>query len=272
MESPRFSFVMLSFGRVENLSVILDNVLDQPFVDDAVVVHQGTKAIGTDALGLSPDKLSRVLLSNDGNWHTYRRFTATRRCRHDSILTCDDDNLVHDWPKVAKTFIKNPEVIAAGLSHGHLIHDPKCRWGEMHEVLLGFGAAFDRRWISEAFSPYIAKYGCDELLHRKADRLFSMLLNRLHQVFLASYQELPGATDRTIALYRRDDHCKLTDEARQRAEGNSRLEVNAENYDVSVKRCNRCGQEYSGLMARCPNCHCQEFSLKRLEPSCRIAS
>jgi hypothetical protein len=217
MDSPRFSFVMLSFGRVENLSAILSNVLDQPFVDDAVVVHQGAAAIGQDALGLPADKLVRVQLLNEGNWHTYRRFTATRRCRHDSILTCDDDNLVHDWPKVVATFAQNPEVIAAGLSCGHLNYDKKLHWGTMHEVLLGFGSAFDRRWISEAFAPYIAKYGCDEVLHRKADRLFSMLLNRQHQVFLASYQELPGATDRTIALYRKDDHCRLTDEARLRA-------------------------------------------------------
>ena len=57
----------------------------------------------------------------------------------------------------------------------------------------------------------------DELLHRKADRLFTMLLNRHHNVLPMDAEELPGHSDDDTALWKRPDHGRLTDEARKRA-------------------------------------------------------
>jgi len=213
-----FSFVMLSWARPRNLPAILSNVFSQPFVDDVVLLHQGIPAIGPDQLGLPPSELKRVLLRNAPENHfMWSRFSACRCAKHDRILTCDDDNLVKNWPAIAEAFASNPEVIAAALCDGHYAQDMRCHWGDAHEVLLGWGAAFDRRWISEAFAPYIAKHGHDALLDRKADRLFSILLNRKHQILPAVFRELPGATDADMALYRRADHKDLTREARRRA-------------------------------------------------------
>jgi hypothetical protein len=218
MDDNSFSVVLISWGRRRNLPAILANVLDRPYVDDVVLIHQGVPAIGPDMLGLAPPDLRRVLLRNQAENHfTWSRFAACRCCKHDRILTCDDDTLVQNWDEIAESFTNQPEAITAALSDGHFVQDYRCHWKTAHEVLLGWGSAFDRRWIGPTFEPYIAEFGHDTLLDRKADRIFSILLNRKHNVLPAKYREMPGTMDADIALYRRTDHEDLTKQARARA-------------------------------------------------------
>lgn len=192
----------------------------QPFISDVFVWHQGDRPITLADCSKMPGH--RVWLTNSPrNLYTYGRFMASRHCTRNLIITCDDDVAVHNWREIYDTFHRDPEVITAALRYpGHYNADANNRWGEScHEVLLGFGSMFNRSWITDAFDAYLERYGHDEVLLRKADRLFGMLLNRRHQVIKADFEELPGATDPAVALYHRPDHYKLTRVARQRALG-----------------------------------------------------
>lgn len=208
------SAVVLSYARVGNLPAIVEGLLLHPFVDDVVVWHQGPQPLRRHDLPGAP----RVAVVPSKNNYTYGRFLATAVCQHDTILTCDDDNLQLDWPAIFDDFCESPEAITASLkAPGHYNADKNNHWGTAHEVLLGWGACFDRRWVVPTFKRYTEEYGYDEVLYRKADRLFSILLARTHNVLSAKVQELPGATDPRTALYLRSDHYRLTRQARRRA-------------------------------------------------------
>jgi len=69
------------------------------------------------------------------------------------------------------------------------------------------------------FKPYIEKYGHDEVLTRKADRIFSILHGHQHATLKSRFVQLPGANRDGVALYTLPDHERLTNEARRRALG-----------------------------------------------------
>ncbi len=232
------SGVVLSYGRTANIPRIVAGMLEQPWMDDVVVWHNP----GYMDPPVIDDERVKVCESRqmDGfidvcseqsdnhvesipnyvpfNAFTWGRFQAAYYCNHHTIATVDDDNLPRNWQAIYDNYQAHPEVITASIrTPGHMRLDAKLRWGNCHEVLLGWGSMFCRHWISAAFSKYTQRHGKDEVFHRKADRLFSMLLNRHHNVIPADFEELPGALDNRVALGVRKDHGRLTIEARHRA-------------------------------------------------------
>jgi len=206
------SAVVLSYRRPRNVERIVAGLLKHRFVDDVVVWHNGEYESPTIPMG------GRCMMFASGvNKYVYGRFLALRFCRHDTVLTVDDDYLVRNWPEMLAEHLNHPEVVTAGLTPGHYNADRSNRWGSCHEVLLGFGSVFNRRMVDPALQRYIDVHGHDKVLLRKADRLFTMLLNRRHNVVPADVEELPLARDDDVALYCRKDHGPLTTEARRRA-------------------------------------------------------
>ncbi len=218
-----FSAVVPSWRRVANLRPIAENLLAQPFVDDIVIWHNDPDR----PLAASEvcDEPGRVTVHNaTENVYTWGRFLAARFCRHDWILTCDDDNLVHNWSRIAKAFREAPGRIICALPPDSFLplYADHLRSLGIHETLLGWGAAFDRRWIEPAFASYRGEWGEDEVLRRKADRLFGLLRSGPHKLIASDHTRLPGDSKDGIALCKRPDHMRLTAEARCRAKAQSR--------------------------------------------------
>jgi len=218
MTTTKASAVILSYRRIGNLRPIVHNLLAHEFVDDVVIFHNDPER----KLRLSEvcDDTNRnvFVYNHDSNAYTWGRFLAAGLCFHSTILTQDDDVLPYNLDALWAAWCENPEVIAASMPKGHRrLHKQAYTWSSCQEVLLGWGSIFDRRWICSTFAPYKARYDLDEILLRKADRLFSILLERRHRIIQAQFDELPGARSSGIALYSRPDHARLSREARRRA-------------------------------------------------------
>jgi hypothetical protein len=212
-----FSAVIPSYRRVTTLKVLADNLRQHSFVDDIVIFHNDVaNPIAARQLGM--DVRGVLIVNSIENWYTYGRFYAAKQfAMNDAILTCDDDNLVHNWPSIADAYeLGECKYVVSAMPPGHVKYQDRQRHGASHEVLLGWGAAFDRRWIDSAFDQYIDEYGRDHIMLRKADRLFTMLRNRPHTVMRANFTQLYD-TDRAVDLWQQSDHVKLTREARKRA-------------------------------------------------------
>jgi len=211
------SGLVLSYRRIGNLPAIVGNMIASGLVTDVVVAHNDPDRplSHRDFPDLPREQI--IILNSGANRYTYGRFLALPACQHDTVLTCDDDVLQLDWHGILETFRQHPESIVAAMPPGHRRHHAKLAWETAREILLGWGAAFDRRWAVPAFEPYIARHGHDKVLERKADRLFSILLDRLHTVLDARFVELPGARQAGLALCTLPDHSCLNDLARTRA-------------------------------------------------------
>lgn len=215
--TTKASAVVLSYARPLNIPPIVERLLEQPFVDDVIVWHQGepepVRHIG-DTLFHGPS----VRLFCESNQYTWGRFLGMGKCKHDVIITQDDDVLLHNWPEVWSSFSEDQKRISCAMPFGHERYHstPRCKTDRFHEVLLGWGSAFSRRQAEQAMRRYDASRGAnDELLRRKADRILSALWGCEHKIIRADFDELPGARDDT-ALWRQPEHSELNRHARQR--------------------------------------------------------
>jgi len=208
---PKASAVLLSFDRLCNLREIVDSLLAQPFVGEVVVWNNNPNE---NLSWLIADRVS--VWSAGYNLYTWARFVAAMYCaKNDWIVTQDDDYVLGNWEDIWQS--RDASRIATALDTTHRnIHDKQNRWGHRHEVLLGWGSVFHRSLIPVALHPYIATYGIDQPLLRKADRIFSIMLRCEHAIIPAMEQRLVGCAG-NMALYRRPDHANLTRIARDRA-------------------------------------------------------
>lgn len=203
--------VLLSFERLQNMRQIVDSLLGLEFLRDVVVWNNNP---GEDLQWLAGRRV-RVYTA-EANLCTWGRFVAAKYCTDSEwIITQDDDYLIGNWPDIWEA--RDPDRIVAALDKTHRnVHEKQAHWGRCHEVLLGWGSVFRRDLIDVAMNPYIARHGVDEILHRKADRIFSIMLGRQHTIVEADETRLFGAAG-DMALYRRGDHQYLTRLARSRA-------------------------------------------------------
>jgi len=211
MAEPKATAILLSYDRLQNLQQIADSLLSQEFVGEVICWNNNS------AEDLKWLVETGVPVYTAGyNLYTWARFVAAMYCaKHDWIITQDDDYLIHNWPAIWEA--RDPDRIVAALDRTHRnIHDKQSRWGGCHEVLLGWGSVFRRELIPLALHPYIATHGIDQILLRKADRLFGIMLGREHKVLPAIETRLHGCAG-TMALYRRGDHQTMTRIARERA-------------------------------------------------------
>jgi hypothetical protein len=209
------SAVVLSWRRVVNLPPIVCRLLDQPFVGEVRIWHQDpARPLSLEHLLVDDSRLTVVNAAQ--NYFTWGRFLACLDCQNNLILTQDDDQLPRNWPAIYQAALDNPDRLVSSMRAGHIAEQAKWTWGQAQEVLLGWGSAFDRRWIEPAFRPYLERWGIDNLLMRKADRIFTSLLNRPHCIMEADVEQLWGDSLGGLALYSRPDHWRLTRDARER--------------------------------------------------------
>lgn len=203
--------VLLHWKRTDNVRLIVDRVVRLPFVGE-VIVWDNAGGFELKQLSAGYEKI-KVVHSKDGNKVTWGRFLAAKMATYRIIATQDDDYLVLNWESLWKRFLTHRARITHSLDKGHYLNEA----GRRDFAQLGWGSLWLRDWVS-VFDPWLAKYGEDEMLRRKADRVFGALFggrDRFDPVE-ADVQELHGARG-PEALYKLKDHGRLTKEAVLRA-------------------------------------------------------
>ena len=214
---PRVTAVLLNWRRPDNIPAIVTSILAYDFVDEVIVWNNSNKRLSGPWT-----ELVRVFEATM-NIGCYARYIAARFMSHnDLIYTQDDDYLVGNMGDLYEAALRQPDCITAAIDEAHWgHHEKRAHHGRAHEVLLGWGAFFDRRLVAPAFSPYVHRYGAngqqsDEILYRDADRIFSLMLNRPHQLLSADVTELPGVGG-AEAISKQRGHAGKIAEARRRA-------------------------------------------------------
>ncbi|WP_298868601.1 glycosyltransferase [uncultured Gimesia sp.] len=203
------SACLLSWKRPDNIAQIVTDLRHYPFIDDILVWNNNPE------IHLEIELKGVHVIQSDKNLVTYGRFLCAQRAKHSTVYTQDDDCLVHNIPELYESFLASPDRIAHGLKHPHLFENANNCFGKSQMALVGWGAFFQKEWVNK-LEAYKAEFGEDELLIRKADRIFSLLLNRRHQSQLANVTDLEGASG-AEALSVLDDHLEMSDRAVRRA-------------------------------------------------------
>ena len=221
--------MVIHHSRPQNIDTVVYGMLDCEWVD-SVIVWNNSRSSSDEvfdglAKSLSSDrrlheKFLFVFKSPSGeNVYTMGRFAAARAAKTDLIITCDDDCLVTDWGTLYHRHLETGRLVSyldpshMAYAKTHYVHPHA--GGTAYETLLGWGSIFRREWVS-VLDRYHAVFGNDDVFYRKADRLFTILLNQPHELIECDVRHLPGATSED-ALYRKKDHWRMNKEAARRA-------------------------------------------------------
>lgn len=220
--------ILLAWHRLDNLPPIVEGMLSQPFFGE-VVVWSNLSARSTRLLekSLKADFGDRVTVTGstrrgygNRNLGTYGRYLAARLAATDLVATCDDDVLVDNWSDLLELH-RATNMLAFNVTPQHAGWG-RTRWvhryagGAAWEAMVGWGAIFSRR-ATYVLDRYVERFGEDDLLFSKADRIFTLLLNRPHvPVVHGTLNHLPGH-DGPEALYRQPGHRDLVRIAGRRA-------------------------------------------------------
>ncbi len=205
-------------ARFSNLPAIIERIKRDVLACDEIIVwdNSGGKLDG-EVRETVYHAGPTTIITSASNRFTYGRYQAAELASNKTIITCDDDCLVENWNEVIGRHLQETSrALVTNLGRGHAVAAPK-RYthrypgGECYETLLGWGACFAKSDL-QVLNQYLARYGEDEILIRKADRIFPMLLNRAHEIIEVKVNHLGGASD-DHALYRRRDHWRLNREA-----------------------------------------------------------
>lgn len=208
--------VLLNWKRPWNLPRIVDLFASVPEINQ-VIVYDNSGLLGEHAppvtLRVGVELCIRNALSNAC---TYGRFLSSiHTADNDWIYTQDDDILVNNIPEIIAHRESHPNHITAALTDGHFKHEA----GKAEHLQLGWGSIFRRGWIKPAFQPWLDTYGENELLHRKADRIFTMMIGKeRHNPILADVERLKDPDGKFSdcsedALWKQPDHFRLTQQA-----------------------------------------------------------
>lgn len=202
--------VLLSWRREHNLPLIVSRLQAEPLIDS---VHVWNNAGCNSELKINGVRI----YASTRNICTLGRYKCAAMTDADLCYVQDDDYLVENIPELIRLAQEKPDTIVAGLSPGHLKVEGN---GQAAYMNLGWGAVFRREWIS-VLDEWVRVYGEDDLLERKADRVFTVLHGK-HLAIPAKVTRLVDPSGRFSdeskdALYRRPDHRILTNQAVQKA-------------------------------------------------------
>lgn len=203
------SACLLSWKRPHNIARIVARLRQCKFIDDILIWNNNPE------ITLVIEVKGVQIISSDQNCVTYGRYLCAQQAKHSIIYTQDDDCLVHNISELYESFLANPDRITHGLEPLHLLENASNFYGRAQMALVGWGAFFHKNWV-DVLQIYKTQFGKDEILIRKADRIFSILLNRRHQSVLANITNLGGASG-PEALSVLDDHLELSEKAVNRA-------------------------------------------------------
>lgn len=173
---------------------IVDSLHSYDFVDEILVWNNNPEV----RLTLSGDKV-RVLNSRE-NTICLGRFQCAKQARNRIIYVQDDDVLVKNVPDLYRSFLKDDSRITHALAPLHYAQRERYMYAEGHDALLGWGAFFQKEWLS-VLDDYLPA-GDDCLFRREADKFFTLLLRRRHNTQPAAIYELPTANTPGYALYK----------------------------------------------------------------------
>jgi hypothetical protein len=128
----------------------------------AVIVTRGDVDLAPALSSIDADEI----IIRRGHGGVWERWEAALEAKHDVIYTQDDDAVV-DFPAVIAAY--DPDRVACNMP---LDRRPGYPDGI---ALVGWGAVFQRRAVSEAFARYRAFFPDDFLFRREADRVFTGL-------------------------------------------------------------------------------------------------
>jgi hypothetical protein len=226
------SCVVLTYKRHHNLAKIVDQLLQTPRIAEVIIWNND--ATNTDKLTTwllkqhRSDPIHLVSDSEKRNLYTMGRFNAAKRAACGVVCTQDDDVLVtpDKWERLFEEFENHGrERLVCYLDEGHL------RWGRTkykhryqhgaatrtaYETLLGWGSVFQRDWAFDLMAEYFSLCPFDDLSVRKADRIFTVMLDQEHVQLKDRIEHLEGATG-AEALYRQQDHWQMNQDAIKRA-------------------------------------------------------
>ena len=199
--------MLLNWRRPYNLAPIVKSLAKHEFIGEIII---------WDNSGMLAETPPARIIRSPQNIGVLGRFWAARDALYGTIYTQDDDYTVSGIPALYERFGTHRGRITAGLSGGHFKAEANRRpW-----LQLGWGSFFLREWVS-VLDQWILKYGEDDLLQRKADRIFSILFGR-HDPMRGRFTRLRGpdgtVSDRDAnSLWHRGDHSVLTKRAAQLA-------------------------------------------------------
>lgn len=214
---PPVSAVLLNWKRPYHLPRIVASLEGLPFVREVLIFNNAPEPLGPIDADPNLEVPIRVF-----NWKqnvcTYGRCIAAQWAAHDIIYTQDDDVVVRNVPALYERFLAHQQsAITAGLAHRHYeLEAHQKPW-----LQLGWGGFFRKEWLS-IIQPWIRQYGEDELLHRKFDRIFTVMFGR-RDPQPGDFERLKDPrtgsdSDRDPhSLWLRPDHHRLTDLAVDRA-------------------------------------------------------
>lgn len=216
-DNPKASAVLLSYKRRGNLRKIFDQIAAVPSVTDVVVCNNDPE-IAIDISDWRVDDGPDVsVFTAARNCYTYGRFLAMSYCWNDTVLLIDDDQLLttNKWEILLEAYRQQPTVIHAVLDREHYAEHHQHIHGDTQDMQIGFGSIVNKQW-RRGFDEYgktFARYG--EVLKRKADRIFAMMMRSHHIAHDLRPSPLEGS-DGAESLHRLRDSAALTREARRR--------------------------------------------------------
>ena len=202
--------VLITWKRQFNIPKIVEHLLKYDFIDE-ILIRDNSKC---------------------ENIINYGRYVLAEKAKNSIIYTQDDDCIVQNLQAIYDKFCEDPHRISHGGTEGYLKVIPDNIYGHTQMCLAGWGNFFRKEWIP-VLKKYTKKYGKDKCFYRETDRLFSLLLNRKHNVLNGNIKHLKGKDDKD-ALCKQDDHIKYKKLA---------IERHHKDYDKSLKVifvCNEC--------------------------------
>lgn len=211
---PKVSAVLLMCQRTHNIPRILESLDQYEFIDEFVIWDNSTGdwRYNNDLCDLitNPARNVRILGANRNNY-TLGRYSAAKEASNDIIYTQDDDVLVSGVDELYRRHLETNRLACyldeAHIRYGHRHYVHHYTGGTAYETLVGWGSVFSKHWV-DILDEYTDRYGVDELLKRKADRAFTILIDVPHEQIAKTPNHLPGAYDKD-ALYRQTDHWSL---------------------------------------------------------------
>jgi hypothetical protein len=168
---------------------------DHDFIDEILVWNNNPEL----RLEIN-DPITRVM-NSEANAMCYGRYLCAAEASNRIIYVQDDDAVNHDVGGLYREFLADPSRITHALLPSHFNFASRQIYGSAQNALLGWGAFFQRDWIS-VFNDLSASALDDWLLPREADKVFTIMLDRQHNPILGQISLLNGHSDDGVALWR----------------------------------------------------------------------
>lgn len=196
------SACLLSWKRPQNLQIIVRALRNIECVDEILIWNNNSEVTLEIA-----DSRTRVIQS-EKNLGCYGRFVCAAQAKNPVVYVQDDDALNNDVAGLYREFLDHPNAIAHALAPTHWAERNRQVYGEAQAALLGWGAFFQKGWLS-VLNELPEATREDALFQREADKYFTLLLERKHTALPGDITHLEGHSTPGVALWLDERHQQL---------------------------------------------------------------